>query len=282
MTTTPPNALPETRGLDHVVLCVRDFDAAVARYRELGFTTTPRAEHPWGTANCLVQMDGNFIELLTVAAPEKLDEASAGDFSFGGFCQSFLDDGPGEGMAMLVFESADAEADQAEFREAGLDSYPTFSFSREAKLPDGGTATVGFTVAFVTHPDMARAAFFTCEQHAPEHFWKPDYQQHDNGAARIQNVVMVAENPADLRDFFGRLQTPDRVRLQDGMLAVATNRGHVTVMPPRLFADAWPLAPAPDTADGPRFALIEIGVPGLAEPYLETAFGVSLAFKPAS
>ena len=54
------------RGIDHVVLCVRDLEAARAAFQHLGFTLTPHAVHPFGTGNSLVQLQGCFIELLTV------------------------------------------------------------------------------------------------------------------------------------------------------------------------------------------------------------------------
>ena len=49
------------RAIDHLVLCVRDLEAARAIYRRLGFTLTPPARHPWGTGNSLVQLQGNFL-----------------------------------------------------------------------------------------------------------------------------------------------------------------------------------------------------------------------------
>ena len=271
--------LPEKRGLDHIVFCVRDLDAAVARYNDLGFTTTPRAEHPWGTANCLVQFDGNFIELLTVADADKVRAARFDGFSFGGFCLRFMD--RQEGMAMLVFEGADARAEQAEFAAAGLDTYAPFDFSRQAQLPDGSEVTVGFSLAFATHPSMPEAAFFTCQQHAPEHFWKPDYQQHANGAQQIVRVAMVAEHPAAYREFFGRLQAPEAVHEVDGGLTVRTNRGALEMLTPDAFAAAWPEAARPDVTGGPRFALTEIACAGLAAPRVTNDFGMALALTPA-
>jgi catechol 2,3-dioxygenase-like lactoylglutathione lyase family enzyme len=60
------------RGLDHIVHAVRDLDAAADLYRRLGFTVGSRNRHPWGTHNCIVQLPGFFIELLTLAEPDKL------------------------------------------------------------------------------------------------------------------------------------------------------------------------------------------------------------------
>ena len=62
------------RGLDHIVHAVRDLDAAAELYRRLGFTVGARNKHPWGTHNHIVQLPGFFIELLTVAEPDKLGD----------------------------------------------------------------------------------------------------------------------------------------------------------------------------------------------------------------
>ena len=87
------------RGLDHVVHAVRDLDVAAEVYRRLGFTVGARNRHPWGTHNQLVQLSGFFVELLTVAEPEKLgiDGFSA---LFGTFNRRFLKEQ--EGLSLLV------------------------------------------------------------------------------------------------------------------------------------------------------------------------------------
>ena len=77
------------RGLDHAVHAVHDLDAAAELYRRLGFKVGARNRHSWGTHNRLVQLPGFFIELLTVAEPEKLG-ADGFSILFGRFNQSFL------------------------------------------------------------------------------------------------------------------------------------------------------------------------------------------------
>ena len=148
----------QTRAIDHLVLCVADLDRAKAAYEGLGFITTPRAVHPRGTGNSLAQLQGNFIELLTLGDPAKITPAAAGQFSFGGFNDAFLK--RREGFSMLAFASRDARADQAAFAAVGLRTYAPFDFSRQARLPDGGVATVSFSLAFATHPVMPEATFF--------------------------------------------------------------------------------------------------------------------------
>ncbi len=246
------------RGIDHLVLAVRDLEAARRTYMRLGFTLTPRAEHPFGTGNSLIQMQGNFLELLTVVDPAKIAPAADDTFSFGGFNRDFLR--RREGFSMLVFESADAEADRVAFAAAGLRGYQPFRFERKARLPDGGEATVAFSLAFTTDPRIPEAAFFVCQQHAPQYFWKPEYQLHANGAVKVSEVLMVAGDPPALADFFAGLQGREAVSVTDGALEVATARGRITLLPPDQATERFRGLPLAEAPDSPHFVGYRIGV----------------------
>lgn len=248
------------RGIDHLVLDVRDLDAARAAYERLGFTLTPRAEHAWGTSNHLAQFDGNFLEILTVSDPSKVVPNAGRRFTFGDFNRRYLEQR--EGFAMLVFESMDARADHQEFAEKGLSDYDPFDFERKAKLPDGSEVTVGFSLAFVAPPEIPNAAFFVCQQHAPQYFWKPEYQKHENGATAVGEAVMVAEDPEALAPLFAGLQSPDAVVREDGAVRVATARGWVSALRPDVFRD-WFGDTGPAPAEGPHFAAARIMVEDL-------------------
>jgi len=246
------------RGIDHLVLCVRNLEAARRTYTRLGFTLTPHAVHPWGTGNSLAQMQGNFLELLTVDDPAKIVPSSAREFSFGGYNRDFLQ--RREGMSMLVFATADARRDREEFAAAGLRTYPTFDFARQARLPDGRDVTVAFSLSYVTDERMPETAFFTCQQRAPEYFWKPEYQRHANGAIAVTEAVMVAPEPAALQGLFAGLQGADAVRATKDRLEVTTARGAVTVLTPELAAERFeglPLSGAPET---PHFVGYRVAV----------------------
>lgn len=249
------------RGIDHLVLCVRDLDEARRFYERLGFTVTPRALHPFGTGNHLIQCEGNFIELLTVVEPAKIVAARPGEFSFGDHNARFLKGG--EGMSMLALASDDARRDQGKFSANGLDTYPVFDFSRRTTLPDGRQATVAFSLAYVTDARLPGLAFFVSQQHAPQYFWKPEYQRHANGATAVSEVVMVTDEPATLRDLFGKLEGAENVKPRDGSLKVETARGRIVVLPPGHFARRYPDAPAPPAGAAPRFAAYRVEVADL-------------------
>lgn len=250
-----------SRGIDHLVLPVRDLEDAKSAYERFGFTTTPKARHPFGTENVLVQLQGNFLELLGIAQPENINPPEPGAFSFAHFNQSFLDER--QGMSMLVFESSDARADQAEFAAKGLTGYAPFDFSRQATLPGGEQVTVAFSLAFVTDPRMPDAAFFCCQQHAPQYFWKPAYQSHRNAAVVCSEVVMVAEEPTGFADFFESLQGRRQVDARHGQLEVATSRGGITLVTPRAFAERFPGQPPIAPGEGAVFAAYRISTRNL-------------------
>ena len=249
------------RGIDHLVLCVRDLDRARRLYERLGFTVTPRALHPFGTGNHLIQCKGNFIELLAVVEPAKIVAARPGGFSFGDHNARFLKGG--EGMSMLALFSDDARRDQGEFAANGLDTYPVFNFSRRATLQDGRQVTVAFSLAYVTDARLPGIALFVCQQHAPEYFWKPEYQRHANGAAIVSEVVMVADEPAALRALFEKLEGAENVKAGDGSLTVNTARGRIVVLTLSAFARRFPAAAVPAAGAAPRFAAYRVAVADL-------------------
>ena len=257
------------RGIDHLVLCVNDLDRCAAFYRDLGFTTTPRAQHPWGTDNSLIQLNGSFIELLTVSRPSLITEDSPRFFNFGAFNQKFLTQR--EGMSMLVFESADAEADREEFMARGLPPYDKFYFERKAKLPDGNQVPVAFSLAFASDPRMPEAAFFCCQQHAPQYFWKAEYQSHANGAEKIIEVIMVANEPEAFAGFFSKLQEPDSVAQKGAELIIQTPRGIIRMLTPTKARERYEIRSLEGFPETPYFLgfAVQVGELELASDYLK-------------
>ena len=183
------------RRIDHLVIAVRDLDAVAGFCERLGFQVGQRNRHPWGTENRLVQFASSFLELITVGDdPAAIPPHEPGRFSFGAFVRDYLE--RREGGAMFVLDSADAEADAAEFARLGIGKFEPFFFERKGRRPDGGETHVAFTLAFTMDPALPDASFFVCQQHYPENFWNPEFQLHPNGAANIRDVTLGAAEPS--------------------------------------------------------------------------------------
>lgn len=202
------------RDIDHVVIAVHDLARAARDWEALGFTTTPRAVHPFGTANRLIQLDGNFIEFVEIDDPTRIRETTDSFFGFAAHNRDFLAD-RGEGMSMLVLTSADRDADQRSWSDAGLKTYEPFDFERMARQPDGSDKRVAFRLAFTSAPALAGLGFFVCQQETPETFWKPEYQRHANGARRIRAVGLESPDPAGASAFLERFS--DGAATADGV-----------------------------------------------------------------
>lgn len=272
--------LRQGRDIDHVVIAVRDLERAAETYARLGFTLTPRARHPWGTANRLAQFEGqNFIELLEIDRLDLIFEhdraTNPPSFSFGAFNRDFLEGG--EGMSMLVLIGGDSRTDVERFRAAGLETYAPFDFEREAALPNGTTVKVAFSLAFATNSEMPRAAFFTCHNRFPGNFWKEQYQRHANGARSVAEAVMVAEDPTRCAGFLSDL-TGGRATPIDRAIQVSCGVQVLSVLSPAAFAARFP-AERFDLAAGPRFAAIVIEGPEVTPAVTPAAQACGVAIE---
>lgn len=291
------SAVPPPRRHDHLVLAARDLAAQAAFYERLGFTVGARNRHPWGTENHIVQLDGAFLELISVgrgfAPPAEVDPHV---FSFAQFIGGYL--AQREGLAMLALGSDDARADAAQFRALGLGGYEPFHFERHGRTGDGREVTVGFTLAFAVTKLIAQAGFFVCQQHHPENFWSRAMQRHANGAQRLISAVMVADGPSDHAEFLSHFTGQREMTVTSMGIELDLAGGRLEVLTPVAFAYRFGVS-ANDGA--PHFAAFRIGVADLdaTQALLEKAgvpaqrrerqlvvapdsgFGVAISFEPA-
>jgi catechol 2,3-dioxygenase-like lactoylglutathione lyase family enzyme len=239
------------RGLDHIVHAVRDLDAAAELYRGFGFTVGARNRHPWGTHNYIVQLPGFFIELLTLAEPEKMGDDGFSKM-FAAYNRDFI--ARHEGLSLLILESKDAREDATAFHTARIAASEVMHFERAGKRPDGSTVKVGFSLAFAEDQAAPDVHFATCQQHYPENFWNPAFQKHANGVTGISGVVAVAEDPEQHRVFMQAFAGSDATRSDDGF-AIASPRGAIEVMTPSAFLHRFGVKP-PDVSRGARLAAL--------------------------
>ena len=244
------------RGLDHVVHAVGDLEGAAALYRRLGFTVGARNRHSWGTHNQVVQLPGFFIELLTVAEPENLGTDGFSNL-FGRFNQSFI--GNQDGLSLLLLATDDAATDAEALRSSGIAASEVLKFEREGKRPDGATVKVAFSLAFARDAGAPGVGFAVCEQHFPENFWNPAFQQHANTASGIASAVLVAENPTDHHIFLSAFTGVRDLHATSSGVGVATPQGDIKVMDPAAFRSHFGTEP-PDISQGARLAALQFHV----------------------
>ncbi len=285
-----------SRGIDHLVVAVRDLDGAARLYERLGFQVGARNRHPWGTENRLAQLQGSFLELITVGEGADIPPHALRAFSFGAFVQDYLRHR--EGLAMLVLDSQDAKADAALFAEKGIGSFEPFHFERTGRQPDGRETKVAFTLAFASAEHSPKAGFFVCQQHYPENFWNPEFQRHDNQATRISSVTLTAPEPDMLRAFLTGFTGVQPGSPDGDDLSFRLGESHIDILTPDDAAEIYGSIEA--ELDQPSFVAFAIRVGDIQRqarcldaaevPYqhigsrlivpASAAFGVAIAFEP--
>lgn len=218
-----------TRRIDHLVLAVRDLDEAGETYERMGFQVGKRNRHPWGTENRLVQFGSSFLELISVGEGAKIEPHRPRHFSFGAFVSDYLAER--EGLAMFVLDSSNARSDATRFAQTGIGDFEPFFFERKGRRPSGEEMRVAFSLAFAMHAALPGAAFFVCEQHAPENFWNPEFQDHANGAVDVVEVTCALPAPDTIAAFIATFADVPALDLaKDGFTVGLGNHGKFRVV----------------------------------------------------
>lgn len=272
-------------GIDHTVVVAESLVEAALTAGRLGFRTTPAAEHPFGTANTLVQLRGCYLEYLAIQDESLFPEERPDAFSFPSFNRDFLI-GEGAGISMLALKTDDPDALAARLAEVGLSRYPTFSFARTAPAPDGGGLPVSFTLAFASHPDFVRAGLFAVAHHQPENFWHAAYQAHPNTALSTTCVTMVAPHPDVTAATLGRVADAAPAEADGGWRIALPDGTGIEVIGAASFAERYGSAAFRGKVL-PRFAALTVQVAELSAtraalsaggtPFAETGNGVVVA-----
>jgi hypothetical protein len=247
------------KGINHLVLASRDLEALRSAYQALGFAVKQRGGLPFGISNSIVQLQGSYLELLSVTGD--VPEHSPGHFSFGAFNRDYL--ARHEGFSMLVLDTPDARADIASWREAGLQAYEPFDFSKMATMHDGEKVNLSFSLAFVSHPAAPWFRIFACQYGQPEFYAQTQYLNHPNAASTLQDVWIAGETAPDLADFMSKVTGASSVRKGADLTVLQTPTGAIILARPNAFEAAFGV-PAPHPEDGPHLAGFTIGCCGLS------------------
>ena len=172
------------RRIDHLVIAVRDLDAAGRFYERLGFQVGARNRHPWGTENRLVQFRASFLELIAVgedaamSTPWRAPSASA-------LSCAIISTGA-KVWPCWCSTARMRRPTRRCFAREGIGDFEPFFFERQR--PQAGrqrNRRSRLRWLSPVHPNAPRAGFFVCQQHFPENFWNAAFQRHPNGATRI-------------------------------------------------------------------------------------------------
>lgn len=178
--------------IDHVMCKVADTEHARAAFERLGFSTTPRSSIGGGVANRLVLLtprgDGvaNFIELMALEDPQCAEAQMLNVLS-----------GP-PGIKSLVNTLEDAALARESHVSAGFTMLDVWPKERTWHLPSGEELQFVFRVLLPV-PGRVPLMFNGVEYLTLQHYLRPEFQLHPNGALRWVRVSAVI-NDDELED----------------------------------------------------------------------------------
>jgi catechol 2,3-dioxygenase-like lactoylglutathione lyase family enzyme len=221
------------KGIDHIVIAVRDLEDARQRYTALGFTVVPGGRHPVGTHNALIAFtDGSYIELIAFY------EANASH-------KWWTPLQKGGGLVDFCMQTDDLQGDTRAFRAAGVAIDNPSPLSRVR--PDGYQLKWVLAIPREGHRGIAP---FLIQDETMREERVPRQTTHANGVTGIGTVTVAVTDVATVRKWYaGVLQQPGR-----------------DVQRPDLDADGVGFTAGPHTLEfvGPR------GGPGPLRGWLDT------------
>jgi len=203
------------RGIDHVVVAVRDLDRAQHTFERLGFTLTPRGYHTLGSANHCIMFGSDYIELLALPQPHP---ALA-------YYSDFL--GKGEGLAALAFATDDAHAAFAELDAAGIAADAPLDFSRPVRLAEG-ERDAAFRIVQLPPALTPGCRSFLCQHYTRDLVWRADYQSHALGVTGLAAVAVIAEDAISAARDYATLLGVAPHKIDEGLL-VSTGGAPIAV-----------------------------------------------------
>ncbi|MGH7916602.1 MAG: VOC family protein [Candidatus Binataceae bacterium] len=167
-------------GFDHIVIVVRDLEAAINEYWRLGFTVVRGGRHPGiGTHNALIAFaDGAYFELIAFLPP-----VSDTPHPWYAALQQ------GGGLTDFCVRTPDLEADAAAFRQAGAEIGKPFRMSRQR--PDG--YKLSWVLATVEGALRGVVPFFIRDE-TPRDERVPRERSHRNGVTGIKTLTLAVSD----------------------------------------------------------------------------------------
>lgn len=218
-------------GIDHLLVGVRDLEAARRAYQHLGFTVSPRGRHiGWGTANYCVMFPDSYIELLGI-----VDAAQ-----FTNNLDRFLE--TRQGLLGVAFASDDAEAAARELADRGVETDAPKDLSRKLELPEGEVEPA-FKLVHLPAATTPGMPAFICQHLTRELVWQPPWLDHGNGARALASITGVVEDPGEVALAYGRLFGADAVWADRGQVTVETGRGTLRFTTAEGLAQLYPGLP---------------------------------------
>jgi catechol 2,3-dioxygenase-like lactoylglutathione lyase family enzyme len=178
------------KAIDHLVIAVRDLEAAARDYRDLGFTVVEGGRHTGiGTYNMLIAFeDTAYIELIGFYEEPRPDHRWWTPLTKGG------------GLVDYCLQTDDLPGDTIALREAGVDIGEPEPKNR--KRPDG--VEVRWVFSLSRGADRGVAPFVIADETGRDER-VPGQRRHANGVTGIGTLTVAVDDVAKVRRWYSQV-----------------------------------------------------------------------------
>jgi hypothetical protein len=216
-------------GIDHIIVGVRDLEAARLGWMRLGFALTPRGRHiGQGTANYCIMFGRDYLELLGFVEPDEHAHR----------LEALLAQREGA-MSIAFAPEWDAEATTAALAALGLHPSAPRALGRALELPEGAV-TPRFSLLTLPPEETPALDCFICGHLTPELVRRPEWLAHANGVTGIAAVHLVIDDPTALMPAYQRLFGDERVATTVRGVEIDTGRNRLVFSRPALSGSDIP------------------------------------------
>ena len=195
-----------TGAVDHAVVNVlQRMDAAVPRFRALGFTLTECGYHSLGSINHLMMFGHDYLELVGIEPGAKTIRREVAE-------------GPA-GLNGLVLRTGDARRLHDELEGAGIPVQPPVDFDRPV-LFEGTMQRAAFTTVRVAPHHLSGGRVYFCEHKTPHLLWQAQWQRHANASVALAGFEIVGPAPAEEAQRYAQLLGCDARPDGDGAMVL--------------------------------------------------------------
>lgn len=228
--------------LDHIGHFVADQKAAAEALARFGFAPTPVSVQVnpdpaggqpklTGTGNVCAMLRAGYVEVLFKTADTPLGaefEAARARY---------------DGLHLVAFAVADAEAQHARLAGAGFEMQPLVKMQRPVETATG-SGTAAFEVVRVKPGQMAEGRVQMLLHRTENTVWQPRWLEHPNGARGLAGLTMVVADVAEAARRYARF-TGRPATAFDGGFRFALDRGSVELIDAAAWTRRWPAMPLP-------------------------------------
>ncbi|HZS84046.1 MAG TPA: VOC family protein [Stellaceae bacterium] len=202
-------------GIDHLLMPVRDLEAARMAWTRLGFALSTRGTHLGrGTGNYCIMFAQDYLELFGILTPD----LAAPEY------RAFLQER--EGPMKLAWATPHAGSAATALAALGIEAGPVRDLARQIELPEG-TAVPRFSLLALAPDTTPGLDSFLCAHLTPELMRRREWLDHPNSAVGLAGVTVAVADTRPLIAPYERLFGPANLHMTDDVLTLRVGRHRI-------------------------------------------------------